>query len=461
MKKENARKIFVLDTNVLMSTHGYAIYGFKENDVVITSTTLEELDNCKTYVGEAGYEAREAIRVIHKLLNSSDNSVLEGIPLPEGGTFRIESSARDIQKELLPLGMSLDKPDNRIIGAVIGIENKEPFVANGKTPRKVVLVTNDIAMKIKAEAAGINTETYHNDQSISEHAYTGRAELPAKTREDFSSDITDLRLGKLVENTYQLEENQYVLLKYGTDGILAKARNGRVEKLEDFQSVYGVTPRNSGQRFALDALMAPVEDIPMVILSGPAGCGKTLLSIATGLEQISYDQHNNAYRKMVIMRSNTLSDNDQGFLKGDLNEKMMPLLAPYFDNLEYLFSEDGSNREDVQMQIDDRLESGSLEIGCFAYIRGRSFANTYLIIDEAQNLTRNQAKTLVTRVGNGTKLVIMGDPDQIDNPRLNKDNNGLGYLIEKFRGSKLCAQVAFNYDECVRSPLANEALERL
>lgn len=461
MQKKGEKKLFVLDTNVLMSTHGKAIFGFKDNDVIITTTTLEELDNCKSYIGEAGYEAREAIRTIYQLLRSSEKSALNGIPLPGGGNFYIEAKA-PIQSDLAPYGMRMDKPDNCIIGSVIAIENREPFFSESEPGRKVILVTNDIAMKIKAETANINVETYHNDRNLSEYVYTGRAEIAAKVRKDYSSDINDLRTGKNVENTYQLEENQYAVLKYGTDSILAKVKNNHLVKLNDVQTVYGgIMPRNSGQRFALDALLTPVDEIPLVILSGPAGCGKTLLSIAAGLDQTSYDRQNETYRKMVIMRSNTLSDNDQGFLKGDLNEKMMPLLAPYFDNLEFLFSSGDTTRDEVQTLIDDRLESGSIEIGCFAYIRGRSFANTYLIIDEAQNLTRNQAKTLVTRVGVGTKLIIMGDMEQIDNPKLNKDNNGLAYLIEKFKGSRLCAQVMFTADECVRSALANEALERL
>ena len=242
------------------------------------------------------------------------------------------------------------------------------------------------------------------------------------------------------------------------------------------QPVYGVKPLNVAQKLALEALKAPVEEVPFVILKGPAGCGKTLLALAVGLSNSYDEKKSRIYDSVVITRSNTQADEELGFLPGDLEDKMDPLLGPFWDNLKYIFGNNSNENEkekgkkgkaveeDRQLvleQIDYILETKVLEILALSYIRGRSFRNTFLIVDESQNLTRTQAKTIVTRMGKGSKLILLGDPEQIDTAKLTKTNNGLVYLSEAFKNSPLCAEVTFTRDECERSPLAEEALRVL
>ena len=459
------KKIYVLDTNVLMSTEGKAIWGFEDNIVMITQVTLEELDNLKSYPGERGYEARQAIKCINRVYESNRfSSASEEMVINTDGSFEIY--AQETPSDVLPVGWSIDKADNQIISILLKIKNTKYM--------PVILVTNDLSMKIKAETVGVKTQTYHNERVDIEDEYTGRREITQIIKEEPNyksiGEIMDklfLHKSAQVVNEWKLNENEYVILKeeFTNRSAIAYFRKDVLYKVPDIINIHGIIPKNAGQRFAAHALMEAVESIPLVILKGPAGCGKTLLSIAAAMEQINYGNQSfsasGKYDKLVIMRSNTLCDNDQGYLKGTLEEKMMPLLAPYFDNLSYLYTMDGGIAKEGDMIIEDMIDRGIIEIGCFAYIRGRSFANSFVIVDEAQNLTRNQIKTLVTRIGIGTKLVILGDPDQIDTAKLDKKNNGLTYLSEKFKGSKLCAQITFTAHECVRSALANEAIELL
>lgn len=455
------RKNYVLDTNILITTAGKAIRGFDDNIVTITYTTLEELDGLKSSPGETGYEAREAIRCINSIIDKPEiqKDHLDSswyIPMENKGVLRIEQDG--IDAELLPVGWDLKKPDNKIISTVLSISKR------GK--ETVILVTNDISMKIKAESVGINTQVYLNEQVGTENEYTGRKDILLESEQSLG--IIDKLYHENLINVQDIPEfqniteNQYLVIKNGQgSSALGFYKNNQIELVLQNNKIYGITGKNAAQRFALHALSAPAKQLPLVILKGPAGSGKTLLSMAVGLDKAYETKKEDGYSQVVIMRSNTLSDNDQGYLKGTLEDKMMPLLAPYFDNLEYLCRENIGSYKDAKIAINDILESGLLTIGCFAYIRGRSYNDTYLVVDEAQNITRNQAKTLVTRVGMNTKLIVMGDPNQIDNPKLDRKNNGLVYLSEIFKGSSLCAQVTFDESECVRSPLASEALSRL
>ena len=457
-------KTYVLDTNILMSSEGQAIFGFDDNKVILLPTVLEELDGLKEAPGETGYQARECLRKIKSLKEAgkeNKETIITGITLENKGKLIAFTDSMDDLSHLnisLPDGWSLNKPDNRIIASVMMLLNKH---------ENAILITNDGGMELKAEMANISVQNYLNDQIDVENEYTGRKEI--YVGEDFITGLYSEKALSDDEICNDLQPNEFVTLKDALSrSALAWKKNNLIKLIQnDKDEVFGVIPKNSAQRFALAALTAPQSEIPFVILKGPAGCGKTFLALAAALDKTYVDQRHKKnrdtdnYEKIVICRSNSLSDNDQGFLPGDLDAKMTPLLAPFFDNLEHLIGKDEEDKSQVKVIIEDLFEDGIIEMGCFAYIRGRSMANTFLIVDEAQNLTRGQAKTLLTRVAEGAKIIVMGDPEQIDNPKLDKKNNGLVYLSEGFKGSKLCAQVEFTKDESVRCPLVLEALERL
>lgn len=443
------RKIYLLDTNILMQTEGNALLGFEDNEVCITTTTLEELDGLKKAPGEVGYSAREAIRMINNICNDAKESVLDGVPLENGGVFKLISvSDADEMSLLLPPGWKIEKADNRILSTA-----KRLFIANDE---KFYLITNDISMKIKAEAIGVPTQQYHNEQVSTEEKYTGRTEEIADP-----SLIAELFCKKEISSPKSYTENMFIhLTDGGQRSALAMYRKGNMYALNDC-TVFGIRHKNQGQRFLLEALLLPPEEISLVVCNGVAGSGKTLLSIAAGLDKTMDDKKGRTYDKILITRSNTLSDEDIGYLPGTLEEKMKPLLAPFMDNLLYLMKLNDNDPEYAAERVEDLMLSKTIEICSLSYIRGRSLPHSFIIVDEAQNLTRLQAKTIVTRAGEGTKIVFLGDLNQIDNPKLDKKNNGLAYLSEKFKDCPLCAQIDFKSTESVRSPLAIEAIRRL
>lgn len=463
-KKKCVTKTYVLDTNILIQQPN-SIYGFDDNDVVITSTTLQELDSKKSAPGEVGYHAREAIRIIDSLKHDGD--YLEGIPLPHGGRFIIDPDG--INKDNLPQGYSLEKADNRIISSVI--------TRAGRTADPVILITNDVSMRINAICCGVETQGYHNEEIDNEDdVYTGRCEAYIDGK-SFDELVAGGSVGVLDnfsfyaddEKQVDVEENEFCLVRNADSPsdktALAICRGNVLYRIKDSLHPFGISGKNVAQKFALYALMAPPEEIPLVILRGPAGCAKTFLSLAAGLDE-SYSQGgrgNVRYQKVMITRNNVLSDADIGYLPGTLEEKMGPLVAPFIDNLEVLLkgNEKNESMDMIHTQIDDLLEDGILEICSMAYMRGRSITGSYLIIDEAQNATVGQILEIISRAGMGTKVIVAGDPDQIDNPKLDKINNGLVFAAEKMRGSKLCAQLVFDRNESVRSPLAMEAAKRL
>ena len=444
-------KQYVLDTNILIQQPN-SIFGFADNDVVITGTTLQELDRKKTAPGELGFHAREAIRIIDSFRHQGN--YLDGIKMPNGGKFVIDPNG--ISEDKLPHGFSIDSPDNRIISSVLSRQSasKEP----------VILITNDVSMRINAIICGAEVQGYKNEEINEDESYSGRTDMILPDDE-----VDQLyKEGKLLlQDESKLFPNEFVMVKSEVNPqktALCRFRDHVLhliycEKLHPF----GVTPRNAAQKFALEALCAPADEIPLVIMKGPAGCAKTFLSLAAGLDGTYDSRRESLYHKVMITRNNILSDADLGFLPGTLEEKMNPLLAPFMDNLEVLLR--GKCKEEdpheIQMQIDDMISTGIVEICSMAYMRGRSIANSFLIIDEAQNATVGQILEVITRAGLGTKVVICGDPDQIDNAKLDRINNGLVFAAEKMKGSPLCAQITFEKEESVRSPLALEAAKRL
>ena len=462
------KKVYVLDTNILLNSPN-AIYGFEDNDVTITVTTLQELDKKKTSPGDIGYHARESCRLIEELRTKGDLTV--GVPLPGGGVFRVASMKKSVQ---LPIGYSLDVPDNQIIATTLGIQNEisSKVLRDTKDTEKAVLVTNDVSMRINASVCGLgeNVEFYLNDHISSSKDYTGRRTCVV-TPQVINSLYHDRKISRTEVNeankVYDCPEiknpvaNEFFIFQSGNSGALAIYN----EALDEFRVIedktpFGITPKNAAQRFALYALTAPVDEIPFVILKGSAGTAKTFLSLAAGLDQ-AIDRE--SYDRVLITRNNVMADADFGYLPGDLDEKMTPLLMPFYDNLESLLR--GRSRDEdphqIQMQIEDMFETKTLDICPLAYMRGRSITHSYLIVDETQNATRSQIRDIITRAGEGTKIVICGDPVQIDAHNLDRFNNGLTFASAKMKGSPLCAQVTFSDEESVRSALAKEAITRL
>ena len=453
------KKTYILDTNILISTP-YSIYGFEDNDVVITPTTLEELDGLKEAPGETGYNARETIRILGELREQGD--LKKGISLPNGGIIRVEFN--HINEEL-PEGWSTDKPDNRIIQCAKALN---------KPRKKAILVTNDVSMSIKASIAGANVENYKNTQVTDDAVkYTGRKDVYAMKEklEKFKKERF-LTIDELYADEYLypngcdnlLENNQFVIIHDACkpeSTLLGVYKKGAIVPLQYAKyNPSGVTPRNVGQYFAQEALLTPASEIPLVILKGPAGTAKTFYALAAGLEQT---MNTNDYRSLLITRPNIKFDDDIGYLKGDEMDKIAPLIRPCFDNLELLLT-DNIKTEDKDMmdsKIEYLFEQGIIKAEAMAYMRGRSLSNIFMLVDECQNSTPNQMLGLITRAGLDTKIVITGDVKQIDNPKLDKKNNGLAFASERMKGSNLCMQVAFSEEECTRSALSQEAAERL
>jgi PhoH-like ATPase len=453
-------KAYILDTNILLDSPR-AIFGFDDNTVIITGTTLQELDSKKTAPGELGFNARETCRIIEKLRLKGD--LTAGVPMDNAGVFKVILNAGQWH---MPSGYSEDKPDNQIINTVLDIKKNQGHMFN-----QVILVTNDTSMRINASvcaaACGFSdfVESYRNDHVSSAEMYTGKRELQvSKEAIDYIYKNKMLPPEAIFRGDIpEPVENEFFILQSDQSSALAVYRNHEL-KLIDTKTLHPchVQPKNASQTFALWALMQPVEEIPFVILKGPAGTAKTFLSLAAGLDQAYDSRAHRSYDSVLISRNNVMADADFGYLPGELEDKMNPLLAPFFDNLESLLrGNSDEDRECISRQIEDMIDSGVIEICALAYMRGRSITNKFLIVDETQNATRSQIRDIITRAGAGCKIVICGDPEQIDAHNLDKLNNGLVFASEKMKGSPVCAQISFTEEESVRSELAKEAIKRL
>lgn len=463
MPVHGKKKTYVLDTSILVHSP-YALYTFDEHNVCIADITVEELDNLKTRPSEVGANTREAIRIIDKLRQEGDLTI--GVQLPKGGgSFRVELNHVDAK---LPDGWDPNKPDNRILRVCKGLHD------DGQTP---ILVSNDIAMRVKAGLIGVPAEEYKTEQvKAAKDQYKGRStvyvkpDAIAKFYRDKLLSVEDI-IGYTddEEASIQLALHEFVMLVNSVDlknTALGRFNGHNIVPLL-YQNVrpYGVVPRNVGQKFAQEALMANVGDIPLVILKGPAGTAKTFYSLAVGLERVVNDSQ---FMRILVARPNIKFDEDIGFLKGSEEDKITPLIRPIMDNLESLTrihgcdckdGDDTSRAPDNYTQ--DLFDNGYIVAQAMAYMRGRSISDTWVIIDEAQNMTPDQAFGIISRAGVGSKIILAGDPDQIDNPRLDSRTNGLSYASERMKGSPLCQQVTFAEAECTRSQLALEAISRL
>ncbi len=426
------KKIFILDTNVLIHDPE-AMFSFDDNDVYLPIYVIEEIDKLKEYNDRVGKSARETSRNIEKLRKEEKNSnlsLLEGLKNSTGGTFRIVLGENDSVN--IPDSLNKNLTDNKIIGQALRIKNE-----NKK--RKVILVSKDMNVRIKANVLGMETVDYVKDQIDINQLYEGWREI------EISSDLFSLlEKAPIINWDLVLKEepkaNELIRFKNSNKEILTIYKKER-EKLEKQvfadTKVWGVFARNTEQKQAMELLMD--ERIKLVTLVGKAGTGKTLLAIATALEQVV---ERKLYKKIFIARPIVPMGNDIGFLPGTEKEKMQPWMLPIYDNIEFLASNKGQTSSNEAEKVVAGLESlGLLKVEPLTYIRGRSIPQGFIIIDEAQNLTPHEVKTIITRVGKDTKIVFTGDPDQIDNPYLDANSNGLAYIAEKMKNEILVGHI--------------------
>ena len=442
-KKKKFKKIFVLDTSVILHDHN-SLNCFEENDIAIPITVLEELDNFKRGNYNKNFEAREFIRILDRL--SNDFTLQDWIPIDgqEKGKFKIimenEALATDAIK------VFGNKNDHKILNAALGLK-----ITNKNS--KIILVSKDINLRLKAKALNIQAEDFETGKIDRDSTlYTGKQVI-----ENMDSDYIN-KLYKLGVNNDisviddKLVDNGFYILKNGKSSVLGyyNPLDKQLERVEK-QYVYGIKPKNAEQTFALHALLNP--DIKLVSLQGVAGTGKTLLALASALEQ------NNLYQQIVLARPIVpLSNKDIGYLPGNAEDKINPYMQPLFDNLKFIKNQFGE-KEKKYRKIEEMEDLGKLKISALAFIRGRSLSNVIFIVDEAQNLTPHEVKTIITRAGENTKIIFTGDVFQIDTPYLDEQSNGLSYLIDRLKGNDLFAHITLEKGE--RSELANLANELL
>lgn len=442
-------KIFVLDTNVLLHDPN-ALFAFQHNVVVIPAVVLEEIDSKKRNADEIGRNARAASRLLDGLRELGH--LHSGVPLPNGGTLKVELNHRSFVKVQEMFGDMTN--DNRILAVALNykLEQQEQ-----DEPKPVVLVSKDVLVRVKADVLELQTEDYLSDQAVrhGDELHCGHVTLyvhPAVIDEYYSFRYLHI---KHLNRKIPLFPNEFVILRdeMGTSKSALLKVSKDMTKLEPLylsnDPVWGITARNAQQRMALELLLN--DDIPLVTLSGKAGTGKTLLTLAAGLLKVEDERK---YKKLLIARPVVPMGKDIGYLPGEKEEKLRPWMQPIYDNLEYLF--DTKKAGDIDKIL---LGMGSIQVEALTYIRGRSIPSQFIIIDEAQNLSKHEVKTIVSRVGEGSKIVLLGDPEQIDHPYLDSASNGLSYLIERFKGEGLSGHITLEKGE--RSKLAQIAADLL
>lgn len=436
-----AKKTYVLDTSVYLTDSG-CLNAFQNNDIVIPLKVLEEIDKHKKRQDSVGSQARSIIRKLDSLRDKG--SLSKGVRIEKGmGIVRVSS----YNPLCLPDDLDLEDSDNQIIATALSEQEVAP------KSRKVVVVSRDINMRVKCDALGLMTEDYQAEQVVenSDGLYTGRTEILVDEQEvdRFYNDESVW----INEADYTLYPNQFVMLISNSNEkktALAKFENysSPLKKvLSSNRKVWSTFARNKEQQFALDLLMD--QSIPVISLVGKAGSGKTLLALAAGLEQ-TFEQK--IYKKIVVTKPVEPVGKDIGFLPGSMEEKMMPWLAPIQDNLQFLM---GNDKATLEMYI----ENGEIEVEAMTFIRGRSISNAFIVIDEVQNMTQHEIKTVLTRVGENTKIVLTGDIEQIDNVYIDATNNGLSYVVERLKGESITGHVTLLKGE--RSKVATIAATKL
>ena len=444
------KKIFVLDTSVFL-THADCVYGFRNHDIVVPFKVLEEIDKHKSRQDGVGSQARRIIRILDAL--RSKGTLFNGIRIRKGAGFLYTWGTEKLGSAGFPKDLNPNIPDHLIVATAMAVQKEHPG-------RKVIMVSRDINMRVLCDSVGLLTEDYIVEQAVenSDSIYTG-----------FESHLVDEavvdrfyakeKIFLDAEETKKYNPNQYLMLvSNANEKKTALCRfispEAALKPIVEYKKgVWGVKPRNKEQGFALDLLMDP--RVQLITLIGKAGSGKTLCAIAAGLQQTmddlaSYGEP--SYSRLIVSRPVQPLGKDIGFLPGNLTEKMTPWLTPIQDNLQFLM---GNDKITLEMYMD----RGRIEIEALTYIRGRSISNAYIIIDEAQNLTIHELKTIITRVGEGTKIILTGDVEQIDAPYLNETSNGLTHAVEKFKNFDLAGHVTLLKGE--RSRVATYAAQCL
>ena len=434
-----AKKTYVLDTSVYLTDFS-SLRAFEDNDIVIPFKVLEEIDKHKKRQDAVGSNARKIIRALDELREIG--SLHNGVPMGEGyGTV----TARSYDPQLIPLDWDTEDPDNQIIATALTVKDENP-------ESKVTLVSRDINLRVKCDSIGLATDDYQASQVIEslDEIYSGYMEMVVKDKiiENFYNG-EDVFISKEDE---ELNGNQFLVMSSEINekkSALARFKNYNTPliKIPNKRRVWGISPRNKEQTYALELLMDP--SISLVTLVGKAGSGKTLCAIAAGLEQ-TLDDHpmsnqRSIYTRLIVSRPVEPLGKDIGFLPGTMEEKMEPWLKPIQDNLKFLMVDDS-------VTLQEYMDMGKIEVEALTYIRGRSIANAFIIIDEAQNLTKHELKTIVTRVGEGTKLILTGDVEQIDNIYIDERTNGLTYAVEKMKEHEITGHVTLKKGE--RSAIA-------
>ena len=438
-----AKKIFILDTNVIL--HDYnCIHSFQDNDIIIPITVLEEIDNFKRGTDQINFNAREFIRILDGL--AGDKLVNEGVSLGPGkGKIQIITNHQHITE--VDKIFSASKLDHRIISVAY-------YLTHHRKNRKTIFVTKDVNLRLKAKSLGIMAQDYFTDRIPDiEKLYSGKRII--QNFYDTMIDQLYQENGSIKPAKAQLNHlfpNEYLILKSQQKSALAvyHPKEDLIRRVEK-RSAYGIMPRNAEQTFALNALMNP--EILLVTLSGKAGTGKTLIALAAALEMRRFYQQVYLARPII-----PLSNKDLGYLPGNLEAKLDPYMQPLYDNLNVIKNQFNEN-EKAFKRIGDMLECEKLFIAPLTYIRGRSLERIFFIVDEAQNLTPHEVKTIITRAGEGTKIIFTGDPYQIDTPYLDAQSNGLTFLIDRMKGQSLYAHVTLEKGE--RSLLAELASDLL
>jgi PhoH-like ATPase len=438
----------VLDTNVLLQDPN-AIFSFQDNEIVIPAVVLEELDSKKRDMSEIGRNARHVSKMIDSFRQAG--KLHEKIVLENGGTLRIELNHRSFH-QLQEIFLEKTN-DNRILAVAKNIAMEEETKENGKP---VIIVSKDALLRVKADAVGLLAEDFLSDRVVAvDHLYTGVQEVY------LNIDLLRIFYEKGEISCLDLSEkttvypNQFLIMKdelgSSSSGLgIVDETGGKIKKLKSgYDSIWGIRPRNAQQMMAMELLFR--QDIQLVTMIGKAGTGKTLLALAAGLMQT---EDLKLYKKLLVARPIVPVGKDIGYLPGEKQEKLRPWMQPIYDNLEYLFN----------TKKPGELESilagmGSIEVEALTYIRGRSIPEQFIIIDEAQNLTKHEVKTILTRVGEKSKIVLMGDPQQIDHPYLDEYNNGLTYVLESFKQQGVAGHIKLIKGE--RSGLAQLAADIL
>jgi len=466
--KGSEPKYYVLDTNVLLHNPN-ALFVFQDNHVVIPYPVIEELDSMKRREDDVGRSARSAIRFLDRLRKFG--KLTTGVELEKLGSMAMGATGTlsiDIDDHDRPAIISKDMPDNRIIAAAWALSRE------GK---RAIFVSKDLAARIKSDSLGIRSEDFLNQQVDADRLYTGFIELTTSSEaidtlyRDRMLAIEDIEPYLQVKNsageevTQELTPNEYVMLSDVEDDTHA----GLARRLADTEHLipvasqkkptFGIVARNVQQTMALDLLLD--DEIKLVTLLGSAGTGKTLLAIAAGMTKVFQEER---FDKLLVARPIMPMGRDIGYLPGDKDEKLGAWMQPIFDNLSYLMSTRGAPNQNAEsktseQRTDKLLADGRLVLEPLTYIRGRSIPHQFMIVDEAQNLTPHEIKTIVSRIGEGTKLILTGDIGQIDHPYLDSSSNGLSYTVEKMRGLGIVGHITLQKSE--RSMLASLAAERL